>query len=125
QAPALSGTVVESVHLGLPDLSSISGASSNASDLTLQNLVSGSHTLRIFYGGPQQQRVALLGQLSESDIIHNGKDLWTYSSTTRAVTHSVLANPDVDPNTAAGPSPVSGMTPTASAQNFLAAIDPT
>lgn len=125
QAPTLSGTVVESVHLGLPDLSAISGASSNASDLTLQNLVSGSHTLRIFYGGPQQQRVALLGQLSESDIVHNGKDLWTYSSTTRAVTHSVLANPDVDPDTAASTSPVSGMTPMASAQKLLAAIDPT
>ena len=123
--PTLSGTVVESVHLGLPDLSSISGASSNASDLSLQNLVSGSHTLRIFYGGPTQQRVALLGQLSESDIVHNGKDLWTYSSTTREVTHSVLADPDVHADATPTQSPVSAMTPMASAEKVLAAIDPT
>ena len=68
----------------------VGASTGGGSDLSLQNLVTGSHTLRVFYGGPEQQRVALLGQLSESDVIHNGTDLWTYSSSTRAVTHATL-----------------------------------
>ncbi|MDX6210562.1 MAG: hypothetical protein QOE24_2953 [Frankiales bacterium] len=124
QPPQLSGTVVESVHLGLPDLPNIGGASVGDSDLTLQNLVSGSHTLRVFYGGPDQQRVALLGTTSESDVVHNGSVLWTYSSSTRAVTKATLKSPTESAATAA-PNSAASMTPTAEAQKALAAIDPT
>ena len=124
EPPQLSGTVVESVHLGLPDIGSLGGASSGDSDLSLQNLVTGSHTLRIFYGGPERQRVALLGQLSESDVIHNGTALWTYSSSTRQVTKATLPASTEDPATAA-PASVAAMTPMAQAQKVLAALDPT
>lgn len=122
--PQLFGTVVESVHLGLPDLPNIGGASAGDSDLTLQNLVTGSHTVRVFYGGPERQRVALLGQLSESDVIHNGKVLWTYSSSTRQVTKATLTSSTEDAVKAA-PNSVAAMTPMAQAQRVLAAIDPT
>jgi outer membrane lipoprotein-sorting protein len=124
EPPQLSGTVVESVHLGLPDLPNIGGASSGDSDLTLQNLVSGSHTVRFFYGGPERQRVALLGQLSESDVIHNGAALWTYSSSTRQVTKATLSTATEDAAKAA-PTSVASMTPLAQAQKVLAALDPT
>ena len=62
--PLLSGTVVETTHLGLPDLtgSLVGGAAGSDSDLSLQTFISGSHTLRVFYGGPDKQRVALLGR---------------------------------------------------------------
>jgi outer membrane lipoprotein-sorting protein len=122
--PQLFGTVVESVHLGLPDIPNLGGASSGDSDLTLQNLVSGSHTLRVFYGGAERQRVALLGQLSESDVIHNGAVLWTYSSSTRQVTKSPMPAQTEDAVKAA-PTSVASMTPMAQAQKVLAAIDPT
>jgi outer membrane lipoprotein-sorting protein len=123
--PPLSGTIVETTRLGLPDVSgSLLGASAGSdSDLSLQTFISGSHTLRIFYGGPDKQRVALLGQTSESDVVHNGTDLWTYSSTTRQVTHATLPQPDVKPE-AAAPASVAGMTPQAAAEKALAAIDP-
>jgi outer membrane lipoprotein-sorting protein len=125
KAPLLSGTVVETTHLGLPDLgSALTGASGSDSDLSLQTFISGSHTLRVFYGGTDKQRVALLGQTSESDVVHNGKDLWTYSSSTRAVTHSTLSDPSVEPEVAK-PSSAAGLTPAAAAQQALAAIDPT
>jgi outer membrane lipoprotein-sorting protein len=124
EPPQLSGTVVESVHLGLPELPNIGGASAGDSDLTLQNLVSGSHTLRVFYGGPERQRVALLGQLSESDVIHNGTSLWTYSSSTREVTKATLPSSTEDAVKAA-PTSVASLTPLAQAQKVLAAIDPT
>ncbi|MDX6231018.1 MAG: hypothetical protein QOI76_4408 [Frankiales bacterium] len=124
QPPQLSGTVVESVHLGLPDLPNIGGASTGDSDLTLQNLVSGSHTLRVFYGGPDKQRVALLGSTSESDVVHNGTVLWTYSSSTRAVTKATLTTP-TESAAKAAPDSAAAMTPLAEAQKALAAIDPT
>jgi outer membrane lipoprotein-sorting protein len=118
---AMSGTIVETVKLGLPQLPNV-GGSGGDSALSLQNLATGSHTVRVWYAGSDRQRIALLGQLSESDIVHNGTDLWTYSSSTRAVTHSVLAK-SADAGAAERSSPV--LTPQAAAQQALAAIDPT
>jgi outer membrane lipoprotein-sorting protein len=121
-APAgLSGTVVETAKLGLPSLPDIGGAG-GSSDLSVENLVTGSHTVRVWEAGATKQRLALLGQLSESDIIHNGTDLWTYSSTTLKVTHSTLAD-SADKHVA---DKVSGtLTPQDAATQALAAIDPT
>jgi outer membrane lipoprotein-sorting protein len=124
EPPLMSGTVVETAKLGLPDLPDLGPAASGSADLSLQTFVTGSHTLRVFYGGPDKQRVALLGSLSESDVVHNGTQLWTYSSTTHEVTESTLATPSEKPETAA-PSSAAGLTPTAAAQKALAAIDPT
>ncbi len=119
--PGLSGTVVETTKLGLPSLPNIGGSGSD-SDLSLENLITGSHTLRVWDAGPDEQRLALLGQLSESDVVHNGTDLWTYSSTTRKVTHSTLKKAaDSD----AADKASGAMTPQATAQQALAAIDPT
>ena len=43
---------------------------------------SGTHTLRVWYAGPDQARLALLGTLGESDMIRNGRDVWIWSSET-------------------------------------------
>lgn len=83
---SLSGTVVESARLGLPDLP---GADS-ASGLSPQVLATGTHTVRVWLDGPERQRIALLGQLAESDVVHNGRDLWTYDSNTQKVGHTTL-----------------------------------
>jgi outer membrane lipoprotein-sorting protein len=125
----LSGTIVETTKLGLPDLSGIAGAGGSGGDssLTVESLVTGSHTMNVWYAGPEHQRFALLGQLSESDVIHNGTDLWTYSSTTRIVTHKTLSTKDsTDANSkpsiaSAAPS----LDPQTAAEQALAAIDPT
>lgn len=116
-----SGTIVETAKLGLPQLPDIGGSGGDSS-LSLANLVTGAHTVRVWYGGHDKQRLALLGQLSESDIIHNGKDLWSYSSTDRHVTHTT-----VNPADAKGLSErnLTGMTPQAAADAALKAIDPT
>src|SRR5262249_31678420 len=67
--PGVSGTVVEKADLGLPALpDSIGGDGSSQ----LNSLISGSHTLRVWYSGPEKTRVALLGAVGESDIIRNG-----------------------------------------------------
>jgi len=91
RAPALSGTVVETARLGLPELPTPNGAGS--ADLSWPNLVTGSHTLRVWVDGPEKQRVALIGELAESDYVHDGSSVWLYSSSANQATKvSVPAN---------------------------------
>ncbi len=82
----LSGEVHESLNLGLP---SLPGDRSSAS-LSWQSFLTGSHTVRVWVDGKNKQRVALLGQLSEADVVHNGNQVWTYTSDTDAVSHSIM-----------------------------------
>ena len=116
---ALSGTISETANLGLP---SLPGAGSAAS-LSWQTFVTGTHTATIAVDGPTKQRLAVLGQLSESDVVHNGADLWTYSSDTRAVTHSTLRSPDSadDPTS----TEMNAASPMGAAVDLLKAVDPT
>ena len=114
---SLSGTIVETTHLGLPTLP---GSDSAAQGTSLQSLLTGSHTMRIWYDGPTRQRVALLAPLSERDVIHNGKNLWTYTSTTNEVTHQT-----VSPRLPTAGTASLGLTPQQAAQAALKAVDPT
>ncbi|MEO8889867.1 MAG: outer membrane lipoprotein carrier protein LolA [Jatrophihabitantaceae bacterium] len=116
---ALSGTVVESAALGLP---SLPGADNSAS-LSWQSLVIGSHTARVWVAGPDKQRVALLGTLSESDVIHDGNDVWTYTSSSNEVTHTVLPAHDSSRSKTSPPDAVPD-TPMSVANQILKAIDP-
>ena len=115
----LSGTVVARADLGLPALPAITGRGGRA-DLT--SLLSGTHTLRVWYAGPSSARVALLSPLGESDVITNGRDVWVWSSRENTATHRTLpaheeANAPLDP----GALP---FTPQQAADAALAAIDP-
>lgn len=121
---ALSGTVVETARLGLPALP----GSDRSATLSLQALTAGSHTARVWVDGPDRQRFALLGQLAESDVVRNGRDVWTYASNTTAVTHLVApagtpaATPQEPTGAARDPR---ALTPQAAAAQALKAIDPT
>jgi outer membrane lipoprotein-sorting protein len=114
----LSGTVVERADLGLPPLPDLGGQGST--DLT--SLISGTHTLRVWYSGPDKARVALMGTLGETDVITNGKDLWTWSSKENKATHRTLPDRGSAPPT---PEPTAtAFTPEQLANLALAAIDP-
>ncbi|GIH19093.1 hypothetical protein Raf01_72650 [Rugosimonospora africana] len=80
----VSGTVVEKAALGLPTLPERLGGDGSSQ---LNSLISGSHTLRVWYSGPDKTRVALLGAVGESDIIRNGNEAWIWSSTGNTATH--------------------------------------
>jgi outer membrane lipoprotein-sorting protein len=82
---ALSGTIKVSTDLGLPSLPNLNG--SGSSPLAM---LTGDHTLRVAVDGPQRQRVALLGQLSEQDLVHNGDNAWSYDSAARTAEHWTL-----------------------------------
>ncbi len=119
---AASGTVVATADLGLPELPTPpGGAGSATADLT--GLLSGSHTLRVWYAGQDKARVALLDRVGESDVIRNGQDLWLWSSADNSAEHSTLAAPGTSqPRTLPSGVPTD---PQAAADQVLAALDPT
>jgi outer membrane lipoprotein-sorting protein len=86
--------VVEQADLGLPSLPGLGGQGS--SDIT--SLASGSHTVRVWFSGPDKARVALLGTLGEQDIITNGHDVWHWDSQKNNATHSVLSGDQTQPS---------------------------
>lgn len=82
--PALSGTVVAKADLGLPDMPGMS----DSAELT--SLVSGSHTMRVWYDGPEKVRLAKLGDAGETDIVRNGSQAWVWSSTEKKAVQYTL-----------------------------------
>jgi outer membrane lipoprotein-sorting protein len=82
--PPLTGTMVESTSLGLPQLPQIGGATS------LSSLLTGSHTLKIYYQDARQFRVSLPEPESEVDLIRNGATAWLWNSTQNSVTKFTL-----------------------------------
>lgn len=79
----LSGTVDLTTDLGLPALPGRGSADPSG-------LVSGTHTLRVAVDGPDRQRIGIRAHLAEYNIVHNGRDVWTYDSRRNAATHTTL-----------------------------------
>jgi outer membrane lipoprotein-sorting protein len=119
-----SGTVVQKADLGLPELPTLGGSGSSS----LTSLISGNHTLRIWSGGATKSRIALMGTLGESDVIRNGRDLWTWSSDSNSATHVLLPVEQAKKSATDAASELGGagsLTPQQLADQALAAIDPT
>jgi len=120
QLDALSGTVVQRSNLGIPDIPGSGGG--GGSDLT--SLVSGSHTLKVWYSGPDKARLQLLGRLGESDVILNGRDLWVWSSDDNTATHRALGAPPEADEAPELPDDAP-QTPQEAADRLLDAVEPT
>src|SRR5271155_2393248 len=58
--PALTGTVLETASLGLPALPG------NNDSTSIASLLTGSHTVKVWYASPEHYRLALPGSLSEN-----------------------------------------------------------
>jgi outer membrane lipoprotein-sorting protein len=78
--PPLTGTVVETAALGIPQLPGAENPN------TITSLLAGSHTLKIWYGGPRKLRLAAPVQLGETDLIRNGTTAWLWQSNSDSVT---------------------------------------
>ncbi|MBA3488133.1 MAG: hypothetical protein H0T78_01075 [Longispora sp.] len=115
----VSGTVRQSADLGLPQLPHPAGEGS----FSPVSLLSGNHTLRVWYAGPDKARVALMGTLGEYDLIRNGDDIWTWDSDKNEATHHRATEPGTHPM----PAPTATMprTPQEAAEQLLKAVDPT
>jgi outer membrane lipoprotein-sorting protein len=121
---ALSGNIRLTANLGLPDLSSLAGAAGRDSAFNPLDLLSGSHDAHVWLDGPQRQRIALPSSLAETDVIHNGADVWTWMSSGSQVTHlHSNATPKAPvPDAAPKSGPIE--TPDQVAAQILAAITP-
>ena len=114
--PPLTGTVVETASFGLPALPATGNPTS------LSSLLTGSHTVRVWYASPSHFRLAAPQSLSESDVIRDGSTAWLWQSTLNQVTkftlpaHSAAGQPAV---------PKQPLTPQQAAQQVLAAVGPT
>jgi outer membrane lipoprotein-sorting protein len=113
-APPLTGTVVETASLGLPALPSTGDPAS------LPSLLTGSHTIRVWYSDPDHYRIAVPQSMSESDVIRNGSSAWLWDSTDNTVTHVALPS-----DAAVPPLPSMPLTPQQAAEQALARVGPT
>jgi outer membrane lipoprotein-sorting protein len=120
--PQMSGTVVESAALGIPQLPGRQDPSSPLS------MLSGSHTVRLWYSDPAHFRLALPVPLGETDVIRNGSTGWIWQSSSNSVQRVMLpARPGgvhASPATGAGSMPAP-LTPQQAAQRLLTAVGPT
>ncbi|MGD0698765.1 MAG: DUF2092 domain-containing protein [Trebonia sp.] len=78
--PPLTGTMVEATSLGLPQLPQA------GSPTSLSSLITGSHTIKIYYQDARHFRLAIPQPESEIDVIRNGPTAWLWNSTENSVT---------------------------------------
>lgn len=126
---SLSGTVVQTANLGLPQIPGLTGQGSGSPAVTaggasLTSIISGTHTWRVWAGGPTQSRVALVSGAGESDVIRNGSDVWVWSSAEKSAVHHTLTAKDAPAGAPSASATDLPKTPEEAATKALAAIDP-
>jgi outer membrane lipoprotein-sorting protein len=82
--PAMTATLTERANLGFPALPDIAGSSS--SPLSAASLISGTHTIEVWYAGPRQVRIALPVPFGETDLRVNGNQVWLWDSSAQTAT---------------------------------------
>ena len=147
-----SGTVETVAALGLPDLGDMAGGAGGDSATdpasALMRLATGTNSLRVWVGGPEQQRVSLMEGFAELDMVRNGDVAWTYSSSDDTATRYDLtemaaraeaeaaahalghpvpnpAEPAAEPGLPTELAPYAAMTPNELARTLLAEADAT
>jgi hypothetical protein len=116
-APALSGTVVETASLGLPQLPDAGNPASIAS------LLAGTHTLHVWYANAHDYRISVPGQMSETDLYRDGSTEYLWQSAQNSVTE-FTGVPAQMPG-ARLPDFPTAFTPQQAASDVLAAVGPT
>ncbi|MCT9868101.1 LolA family protein [Paenarthrobacter aurescens] len=130
---ALSGTVQQTAELGLPEVPTAGPGIAPGAASALE-LLTGSHTARVYVDGPLKARLQIMDRMAERDVVLNGGDAWFYNSADNSATHLTAPAPsvaDVRESLPAKPGPdaPSDMpvreipTPESMASHFLAAID--
>ena len=114
--PPLTGTVVETASLGIPQLP----GSEDPTSIT--SLLAGSHTLKVWYDGSQRVRLAVPDTMSETDFIRNGTTAWLWQSNSDSVTKILL--PKYRGGEREPVMPRAPLTPQQAAKQVLAAVGP-
>jgi outer membrane lipoprotein-sorting protein len=87
--PAFSGTALAQVSSNSTVLAGLMAA--GAPSVELGAVPAGSHTVRVWYGAPSQQRVALVDPLTETDLFRVGGETWEWNSAEGVAVHGALS----------------------------------
>ncbi|YCK39152.1 LolA family protein [Actinomadura sp. ATCC 39365] len=113
--PPMSGTVQQTASLGLPSLPQTGGESP-------LSLLSGSHEIKVWYGGADRFRVAMPTQLNETNLIVNGEQGWYWQSATNTATRLTI-KPGTGQEHKLPSTPPTQLTPPQVAEKLLAKAD--
>ena len=134
---AFSGTIEQSSDLGLPDLSSLGSigggsggsgggsADSAASGIDISSaleLLTGSHTARVFVDGTDA-RLQVMDSLAERDVVATTDGVWVYDSEAASATH-ITAPADGESEAKKAPDAADIPTPSAVASELITKLDP-
>src|SRR5208282_610595 len=86
---AMSAVVSETANLGFPSVPNIGGLSSSV--LSAASLITGTHTVDIWYAGPRHVRIALPVSFGETDLRVNGNQVWLWDSQGQTATRYIPA----------------------------------
>jgi len=117
--PPLTGTMVEATSLGLPQLPQAGNTNS------LSSLITGSHTIKIYYQDASHFRLAIPQPESEIDVIRNGSTGWLWDSTENSVTKLELPAGQGKAGQSAAKLPTPPLTPQQAADAVLKAVGQT
>ena len=87
---AFSGTFEQASDLGLPQLPEGVTSSTNDGLADALELLTASHTARVYVDGPSRFRLQVLDRLGERDVVRNGDDVWTYDFAENTATHLTI-----------------------------------
>jgi outer membrane lipoprotein-sorting protein len=115
KVPPLTGTVVETASLGLPQLPQ---AANSPSSLT--SLLTGSHTVKVYYQDATHYRLAVPQPQSETDVIADGSKVWLWQSSKNQASEFTGK-----PAAAQAKLPAAALTPQQAASQVLQAVGAT
>ncbi|NRD27124.1 sigma-E factor regulatory protein RseB domain-containing protein [Frigoribacterium sp. VKM Ac-2836] len=122
-----SGTVEQTSDLGLPDVSGqATGGGSSSEAAGALELLTGSHTAKVYADGATKQRVQVIDDLAERNVIRDGSSVWAYDSKTKEATHATLPDRTADEKPSALPDGTAvPQTPAELADLVLSSVEPT
>ncbi|MER7367008.1 LolA family protein [Nonomuraea wenchangensis] len=112
----MSGTVQQTASLGLPALPATGG------DTGPLSLLSGTHEVKVWYGGENKIRVAMPTHLNETNLIYNGDQSWYWDSAANTATRLRIKADTGERPGLPTPQPTD-VTPQQAAQRLLAQVD--
>lgn len=82
---SMTAVLAETANLGFPSLPNIAGLSNSV--FSASSLISGTHTVDVWYADPQHVRIALPVSFGETDLRINGDQAWLWNSHGQTATH--------------------------------------
>lgn len=87
-----SGTLEQSAAFGLPEMPA-AGPGTTPGAVPAMELLTGTHTARVYLDGPSKARFQVMDRTAERDVVVNGRGVWFYNSTDNSAVHFTAPMP--------------------------------